>query len=273
MAKNKRDDNFDFDELQGALEDEDPEENILEDEDLEDSEEEDLEDEGFEDEEDDEDGDEEGDEEGDDDDEDEEDFKAIAKRQSLLIDKLIASMSEKKGKEEKEEEEEDEDDEAYDFNQFISDDETFSNIVENREDFNKFISTLVSNVRKDVLKQIPDIVDKTATRKMQSRELVANFNKENPDLVPYHRYVAINAREVQAKNPNMSDADVLKRAAVLTRKDLKLVKTSKDTEGERKKKKKVVTPGRPNRGSRNRGKDTRSGKEKEIADLLEQIND
>jgi hypothetical protein len=146
----------------------------------------------------------------------------------------------------------------------------FDDISENKESFVKFIQGVLQAQQVDttqqVLLSIPGVVGTFVQRQTAFRDVAKEFFTAHPELKRVKRYVANVANEVAANDPNLSVAEVLEKAAELSRETLKISK-----EVQKNAKKKASTPaglpGGTNSGGRTPAKPS-SGLQSEIDDLL-----
>lgn len=205
-----------------------------------------------------------------------------------LRDRVEELSGEEKPKEEPKEEEAQKDEEQeeqeeqvveFDAQEFVSEDE-FDEIIQDRSKLNEVLNRVAlesaNAAREAILRQIPDIVDKTTTRQMTMRQSIQKFYSENPDLQDYGSYVGHIATKIRAEKPDAPMITVLNEAGEKARNDLGLQEQAKEKEEERRKdeKEKEDQPAFAKRGTgpRQGGKsDDRSDFAKQADEMLKHI--
>lgn len=102
--------------------------------------------------------------------------------------------------------------------------------LENREMFNGLlnkVATVAFNAavmasQERILRQIPAVVENTASQQARIREITSNFYTANSDLVPYKPAVSMAAIKLHNDNPSMPLEELLTKAAEETRRTLRI---------------------------------------------------
>ena len=154
-------------------------------------------------------------------------------------------------------------------------DKTLEEVLDTKEGLNAFLNEVAKRlapkgdvdmepVVERILTALPKIVQTQVTQQTAINELVADFYRENEDLLSARRTVGIYANEVHSENPDWETKKVFEEAGIRTRKALGM------REKALRKERQSRSPGfASNRGARGRkGVDTRTELAKDIDDLV-----
>lgn len=122
---------------------------------------------------------------------------------------------------------------------FIGENDNLDDILEDPDAFNKILNKVaevvlnnaINPLQQRVLQNVPVVVNEYSKRRQAVQGLVNEFYKNNDDLLPYKKAVAVAANTVHSENPDWDHEKVFNEAAERTRKSLglkKQVKTGKD---------------------------------------------
>lgn len=137
--------------------------------------------------------------------------------------------------------------------------------------FAEILGRVYSKAREDVMRDLPQVVQRTTQRTVSQSTAISNFWKENSDLKEFKGYVSNVANEVQAESPEMNLTDVLDETAKRVREKLKLDERAGNRETQRRKKAASSNARFAKKpGSRGGGPkaDTRSDQQKQIDALI-----
>ena len=103
-------------------------------------------------------------------------------------------------------------------------------ILEDRAKFNELLNKVATVAFKAaqasstnyILRQIPEVVEKTAKQQLTIENTTRDFYSANQDLVPYKNAVAMAAMQLYQEHPEMSLPELLRSAAERTRSVLRL---------------------------------------------------
>lgn len=103
-------------------------------------------------------------------------------------------------------------------------------ILEDRTKLNNLLNKVatvafnaaVTASQERILRQIPSVVETTASQQLRISEIVSNFYNSNKDLEPYKPAVSMAAMKLHNENPNMPLEEMLTKAAEETRKVLRI---------------------------------------------------
>lgn len=106
-------------------------------------------------------------------------------------------------------------------------------ILESREQFNALLNRIVTVAmnastmmsQETILRQIPDIVQRSAQQQHNISKITENFYAANPDLASYKQAVSMAAMQAYNDNPGLSLEELLAEAGSRTRKALQLTVT------------------------------------------------
>lgn len=167
--------------------------------------------------------------------------------------------------------------EELDIEQIVSPEE-FEEIQTDPKKFNQVLAKVYkaaeANARQKVMQDVPQLVQKTASRQATYQTAVQNFYDDNPDLKPFKKFVSVTMNEVAAENPDMNLEDMLQETAKRARKNLALASSAREQEEERREQEDQGPSDKPafaegSKGGRsNGGGDTRSNQQKQIDDLI-----
>ena len=107
-------------------------------------------------------------------------------------------------------------------------------ILEDRTKLNNLLNKVatvafnaaVTASQERILRQIPSVVETTASQQLRISEIVSNFYNSNKDLEPYKPAVSMAAMKLHNENPNMPLEEMLTKAAEETRKVLRIRPTN-----------------------------------------------
>lgn len=107
-------------------------------------------------------------------------------------------------------------------------------ILEDRAKLNSLLNKVatvafnaaVTASQERILRQIPSVVETTASQQLRISEIVSNFYNSNKDLEPYKPAVSMAAMKLHNENPNMPLEEMLTKAAEETRKVLRIRPTN-----------------------------------------------
>jgi len=108
--------------------------------------------------------------------------------------------------------------------EFIKSDDELEEIVSSHEKFNQFLTKLVYKVKEDAVRELPDTAAQLVESRMQAARMVEGFYKDNPDLLPFRRYVGVEASRIQQEHPEWGLEKILKETESVVRKNLRLEK-------------------------------------------------
>jgi hypothetical protein len=91
-------------------------------------------------------------------------------------------------------------------------------------------SGMQETVRERVLRDIPELTNKVAVEQVKLHMAIAEFYRENSDLLPHRASVGVVMNEVVAKEPNLSLADAFQKTESEVRRRLGLKKSVLDRE-------------------------------------------
>ena len=134
--------------------------------------------------------------------------------------------------EESEEVEEEEDLAPEPPEQFVTEEE-FEAITESAESFNEFAQALYSKIAQDVLRDIPNLVEKATARQTTQQSAIDKFWSRNEDLRDHMDFVQFTANKVESENPNMTIREALNETERRVRKELNLQEKAESREEER----------------------------------------
>lgn len=108
-------------------------------------------------------------------------------------------------------------------------------ILEDKAKFNGLLNKVITvamnastmMAQEQILRQIPDIVQRSAEQQHNIHKLTDDFYTANPDLVPYKQAVSMAAMQVYNEKPSSTLSEILAEAATRTRKTLQLTTTRK----------------------------------------------
>ena len=116
--------------------------------------------------------------------------------------------------------------EDLEFDDFLEEDDAYDRAMESREAFNEVLKNVAKQASltavRQVLQRVPQMVSRQVAEGMTTQQLVTDFFRQNPDLVPARRYVAYIYTTVQAEHPEKSQAELLAITATEARKGLGL---------------------------------------------------
>lgn len=106
-------------------------------------------------------------------------------------------------------------------------------ILESRDQFNALLNRIVTVAmnastmmsQETILRQIPDIVQRSAQQQHNISKITENFYAANPDLASYKQAVSMAAMQAYNDNPGLSLEELLAEAGSRTRKALQLTVT------------------------------------------------
>lgn len=108
-------------------------------------------------------------------------------------------------------------------------------ILEDREQFNQLLNRLVTvsmnasvaMAEERIMRQLPDIVQRSAQQQQNIHKITEDFYAANPDLVPYKQAVSMAAMQAYNEKPSSTLEEILSEAGTRTRKALQLTTTRK----------------------------------------------
>jgi hypothetical protein len=114
---------------------------------------------------------------------------------------------------------------------FVETEEQFNQILDNVDNFNKFLTQVVrgvhaqavSEAREATLVSIPSLVGNLADQAVNMRLAVRDFFTGNPDLQPYNKYVGFVANEIAAREPELPLDQLFEKLGPEVRSRLRLV--------------------------------------------------
>lgn len=130
------------------------------------------------------------------------------------------------------------------------DEDTFEEVTSSHEKFTEFISKvqenavkqtraetqqMIENAREEILKSIPQVVQKSASRAQSVEQLRNQFFADNPVLKEKLPYVRDMTATVATQNPDWSAQEVLQEVGKRAKRDLNLSEQAKEREQQRKK--------------------------------------
>lgn len=167
--------------------------------------------------------------------------------------------------------------EDIDIQQIVTPEE-FEEMQTDPKKFNEVLARVYkaaeSNARQKMMQDVPQLVQKTASRQATYQTAVQNFYDENPDLKPFKKFVSVTMNEVAAENPDMNLEEMLQETAKRARKNLALADNARDKEKERREQEdggpsdKPAFAGGSKGGRSGGGEDIRSDQQKQIDDLI-----
>ena len=108
--------------------------------------------------------------------------------------------------------------------------ESKAQIEELREGFQQELA----NAKEEILKNIPDVVQKSASRAQATQQLVSDFYGNYPDLKDRKQYVRDMIKTVQSNNSDWSAQQVLGEVAKRAQRDFGITKKAEQREQQRK---------------------------------------
>jgi len=158
--------------------------------------------------------------------------------------------------------------------QFVKDEAEFDQIISSVDNFNAFIGRVVQEARAGAVEQaytnLPQVVSGMVNRQMAFGQLVREFYKDNPDLVPHAKFASFVMNELAAQSPETEIPQLLSKTGEEVRKRLGIVKKA-EAPGPA-----SGAPVRTNSpafaagpGTRKAGPAPLAGLEKEVNDLLD----
>lgn len=107
-------------------------------------------------------------------------------------------------------------------------------ILSDPEAFNELIGALYTKIRQDVIRDIPQLVSKTAQRQTAYQTAIKDFWSRNSDLKEHMDFVRYTANKVQSDNPNASVEKALSMTEQRVREQLNIKERAEKREGSRK---------------------------------------
>lgn len=115
--------------------------------------------------------------------------------------------------------------------------EQFNKVLDDPKAFTDFLMRFGNQVRQqareDALRDIPDVVSKTASRQQQLLRKRDEFYTKNKDLENHKNYVGYVANQIYSNDPDMSLDELFNKTAVKVRKDLAINEQAVEKEDNR----------------------------------------
>jgi len=174
----------------------------------------------------------------------------------------------KKGKKSEEDEEPD-----FKFDEFLNTEESYEEALQSRESFNKVLAEVARQASlaamRAAMQRVSPLITARVAEQVTNQQLVADFFRSNPELVPARRFVATVFTQIQAENPDKSYAELLGMTAREARSQLGLVQGARKVAGKVKGRKMgSMPPGRRGAAVRGTGVKAPRGIGAEIEEML-----
>ncbi len=111
--------------------------------------------------------------------------------------------------------------------------EEWEQAIQDPGKMNEILQRVHDKARESLIRDIPNLTTKAVDRQISLQRTIGQFYQDNPDLLEMQQYVGYTANRLQGENPNWPLEKLLEETEKEVRKTLKLTKKAKEVENAR----------------------------------------
>lgn len=159
---------------------------------------------------------------------------------------------------------------------FVESEEELDALLRTPDGLNKALRKVYQQAREDIMRDIDPQIRRVVSHEVGASSQAQLFFQENPDLIPYKKFVGYLASQLETQHPEWDDATLLENLAKESRTQLALSrgqgKSNNDNSAEKPRpsgnRQRASTPPSTGRGGARKDQRSQSKLEKEFEDIL-----